>query len=398
MNNKHLISKQQLLGGLLLGLPLFTLVFMTPETANASASTENLQEVQLDAVSMTSEHNGWAVEKDRTRVFHTNDGLLHWENVTPTGLHLPVHDELNAITTYCFLDARCAYLGVLQNGATSLFWTQDSGKTWTTVPFNISPYGISQITFLDTQHGWMVFDKDHGHGNYYITLMNTSDGGKTWQTVFDMTPDTRSSLPEQGLKAFTFTSSQKGWATGTEDFNAPNARLYETLDGGKTWTRVSLPVLPNGTYSYSYGPYFTNAYDGRVLVRYGFQPGAGTGYYLLSYRTSDGGKTWDAAGPALQSNVPNEWIAQSFRNAEQGWTLGVDNTSKPVLCRTHDGGRSWKTVQPTGLQPFTEVIEDFKFFTTTQGITIDKADDGTQTLFLTIDAGHHWHALHPLVS
>ena len=395
---KQWIHKQQLLEGLLLGLPLFALVFLTPETANAAAATENLQEVQLETVSMFNAHSGWALEKDRTRVFHTNDGLLHWKNVTPTSLHLPVNDGLNTITTYCFLDAGHAYLGVLQNGATSLFWTQDSGKTWTTVPFNISQYGISQITFLDAQHGWMTFDIDHGHGNYYIALMSTSDGGKTWQTVFQMTPGAQSSLPEQGLKTFTFTSPHKGWVTGTEDFNAPNARLYETLDGGETWTRVNLPELPHGIYSFSYGPYFTNAQDGTVLVQYGFNQGAGTGYYLLTYRTHDGGKTRVAAGPALQSTVPNEWEVQSFHNAEQGWTLGIDSDSKPVLHQTTDGGHSWKTIYPVGLQPFTEIVLELNFFLKMQGIIIDKANDGTQTLFLTDNAGHHWHALHPVVS
>ena len=398
MRIEHWIRKLRLLGVLLPALLLFTVSFLTPETANASPAKETPQKVQLEAVSMSTAHDGWAVEKNRTRVFHTNNGLLHWKNVTPAGLHLPVNDDRNAITTYFFLDAQHAYLGVLQNGATNLFWTQDSGKTWTTAHFHISPYGISQITFLDAQHGWMTFDIDHGMEKYYIALMSTSDGGKTWQTVLDMTPNTHTSLPEQGLKSFTFTSPQKGWVTGTEDFNAINARLYETPDGGKTWTRVGLPALPHGTYSYSYGPYFTNAHDGTVLVRYGFNPGAGTGYYLLTYRTHDGGKTWAAAGPVLQANVPNEWVAQAFRNAEQGWTLGVDSTSKPILNQTCNGGRSWRIVHPAGLQPFTEVILDLKFFTATQGITIDKADDGTQTLFLTDDAGQHWDALHPVVS
>lgn len=392
------IRKQQFLGVLLLGLLLFAIVLLTTETASASAKTTP-QKVQLDAVHMINTHNGWAVEKDRTRVFHTSSGLLHWKNVTPASLHLPVNDGLNTITTYFFLDAQHAYLGVLQKGATSLFWTQDGGKTWTTVPFHISPFGISQITFLDAHHGWMTFDIDHGHGAYYVALMQTSDGGKTWQTVLDMTPGTQSSLPEQGLKYFTFTSPLKGWVTGTEDSNALNARLYETLDGGKTWTRGSLPALPQGTYSYSYGPYFTNANDGTVLVRYGFNSGAaGTGYSLLTYRTSNGGKTWVAAGPALQSNATNEWNTPTFRNAEQGWVLGVDNGRKPILHRTTDGGRSWKTVHPVGLQPFTEVIFDLNFFTATQGITINKADDGTQTLFWTNDGRQHWYALHPLVS
>ena len=398
MRIEHWIRKPRLLGVLPLGLLLFAIVFLTSETANASPSKANPQKVQLEAVSMINSYNGWAVEKDRTRVFYTNKGILDWKNVTPAGLHLPGNDELNAITSYFFLDAKHAYLGVLQNGVTSLLWTQDSGKTWTTVHFNISPFGISQITFLDAQHGWMAFDIDHGMEKYYIALMNTRDGGKTWHTVLDMTPDTQSSLPEQGLKYFTFTSPYKGWVTGTEDFNALNARLYETLDGGKTWTRVSLPALPHGTYSYSYGPYFTNAHNGTLLVRYGFNPGVGTGYYLLTYRTSNGGKTWAAAGPVLQTNAPNEWNTPTFCNAEQGWVLGLDSSRKPILHRTSDGGRSWKTVHPVGLQPFTEVIFDLNFFTATQGITIDKADDGTQTLFLTDDAGQHWHALHPVVS
>ena len=65
------MRKQRLLGFLLLGLLLFAIVFITTETANASAFKTNPQSLQLEAVHMINAHNGWAVEKDRTRVFHT---------------------------------------------------------------------------------------------------------------------------------------------------------------------------------------------------------------------------------------------------------------------------------------------------------------------------------------
>jgi len=393
------LHKQRPLVILLLGLLLLALVALAFETPSAhAAQVESLptQRVQLETLTMINQQTGWSLEKDRTRALFTRNGLLHWTNVTPAGLHFPVNDSANALTAFSFLDAKHAYIGVLQHGATSLLRTQDSGKTWTSVHFNFSRFtnvDIYQITFLDVQHGWIAFDKAHGFGKYQIVLMSTSDGGKTWRQLLDTTQSSLSGLPNRGPKTFHFMSTQKGWMTGPEDA-ATNARLYETHDGGKTWIRVPLPALPNVAYSVSYGPYFTTTHDGTLLVRYGTLQG--TYSYLFTYRTHDGGKTW-MANTAQQTKATTEWNTLTFCNAEQGWVLGLDSSRKPIIHRTSDGGRSWKTVHPAGLHLFTEVILDLNFLTPTQGTTIDKADDGTQTLFQTNDAGQHWYALHPFL-
>ena len=401
MMNERRVHRQQFVAMLFISLLLLALVLLasvTAKTANASISKSVPQKIQLEKVSMVNQRMGWAVEKDRTRVFFTSHGILHWTNVTPVGLNLPVNDQTNALTAYNFLDARHAYLGVLQNGVTSLLRTQDSGKTWTTLNFNFSPLidiDIYQITFLDSMHGWMAFDKSHGFGKYQVVLMSTSDGGKIWQQLFDMTQNASSGFPDRGFKTFHFINVQEGWVTGPEDATT-NARLYQTFDGGKTWSRFPLPALPNPPYSVSSGPYFTSASDGTLPVTYASPQG--TTYYLLTYRTHDGGKTWLAAGPVLQTTATTEWNTLTFRNAEQGWVIGLDINRTPVIHRTIDGGRTWTTLYPTGLQSFTEVILDLNFLTATQGTTIDKANDGTQTLFQTNDAGQHWYALQPLLS
>lgn len=377
---------------ILLTAGLLQLVLAALDSEPASVESEQAQEVQLQEIRMVAEQDGWALEKDRTRVFFTNKGPSHWRDVTPPGLNLAANDLANSLTAFYFPDAHHGYIGVVQNGATSLLQTADSGKSWTATPFDVStlPFGISQIEFLDAEHGWVVLDLDHGHSKYEIALLSTSDGGKTWQKLLETSDNGASSLPSFNTKVFSFTSAQHGWVTGSET-TTDTARLFETNDGGKTWRRYPFPALPYAQASDSYGPYFTNANDGTLPITY---VSPGDPVYLTTYRTSDGGKNW-TPDPVLQTNVATEWNTLTFFNAERGWTLGVDADQKPIIYQTSDGGWCWKILHPEGLQAFTGGIVDLNFETATKGSLISRADDGTHILFETYDAGEHWRILHP---
>jgi photosystem II stability/assembly factor-like uncharacterized protein len=88
----------------------------------------------------------------------------------------------------------------------------------------------------------------------------------------------------------------------------------------------------------------------------------------------------------------------TFRNAHEGWTLGLDGRRVPISHRTRDGGQHWQTLYPTGLQSMTEVIMELEFLTSATGWTINKADDGTLRLFQTDDGAEHWRPIQPLLT
>ena len=375
-------------------LALLISTFLFASTSAKAAPVDG--PLQLTELTMIDQQNGWSLERNPTRVLHTSTGPEQWHDVTPRGLNLPDNDIFNSITASFFLDANHGYLGVFQDGATFLLLTEDGGQTWNRVPFDFSPFtyvGIYQIDFLDAQHGWLAFDKDHGFGHFQVVLMSTSDGGKTWQQLLDTTEGPASGLPDLWPKHFKFTDTLHGWVTGNEN-NAPDVRLYVTSDGGKTWSHAKIPTLPNATYSESYGPFFRDNKYGTLPVLFGND--TGDGQYLTVYRTTDGGKTW-TMGPVLSTTSFTEFRMLTFNTANDGRVLGTDVNGNPVLHETHNGGKTWQTIYPTGLTNFTEVIYDLDFLTASKGWTINQDNNGTLTLFETHNGGRSWQVLQPVM-
>jgi photosystem II stability/assembly factor-like uncharacterized protein len=99
-------------------------------------------------------------------------------------------------------------------------------------------------------------------------------------------------------------AGQNGWALTTK-----SGTMYETTDGGKTWSAASTPAFDHIAF---------------VDDQHGFAQQAG-----VLKRTTDGGKTWEDVGPA------------------QGKLFVVSDAelckySNETLDCSHDGGKSWE--------------------------------------------------------
>ncbi len=119
---------------------------------------------------------------------------------------------------------------------------------------------LQDIGFTDDpNHGWLVGSKS--------TLLETTDGGKTWQPK-------NLDLEDNYLLSSVNFSGQEGWVVGEP------ALLLHTTDGGKSWTRIALseklPGNPN------------------TIVALGPQSAEMTTDIGAIYRTTDGGKNWKA--------------------------------------------------------------------------------------------------------
>jgi photosystem II stability/assembly factor-like uncharacterized protein len=93
--------------------------------------------------------------------------------------------------------------------------------------------------------------------------------------------------------------------------------IYSSEDGGVGW---SVDIYPGGKL------YFLNQQTGWALGR-------------DIYQTTDGGVTW-----TWMSNV--NWDAQfSFINESEGWAV-AQSVEEVALVRTADGGRTWALIMP----------------------------------------------------
>jgi photosystem II stability/assembly factor-like uncharacterized protein len=109
---------------------------------------------------------------------------------------------------------------VLGTGCARSFLPDVSVNPWEAVPLPTEAT-LSDIAFTkDAKHGWLVGKSS--------TLLETADGGKTWELR---------SL-DLGDQSYTFTSvsfsGNEGWIVGEPSI------LLHTTDGGKTWLNVPL--------------------------------------------------------------------------------------------------------------------------------------------------------------
>lgn len=82
------------------------------------------------------------------------------------------------------------------------------------------------MSFVDATHGWAA------GGNSAPAVLSTSDGGRTWQSA---TPQP-SSHP---LTDLTFVDVNHGWTIGSYDANSGAPVILATTDGGRTWSQRS---------------------------------------------------------------------------------------------------------------------------------------------------------------
>ena len=225
-------------------------------------------------------------------LYATSDGGLHWKVnwklsfrssqcqgiLVPgtVGETLPCLQTLMGVT---FVSPTSGWGATCRPDAPALWVTHDGGVTWTVQRLpasSMGAYGIARgangacpcvaplPVFFNDQQGILLGD----------VLLATSDGGNTW---------VERSLPSAGgsgvVDQIDFLDSKTAWAT------VPDYLLYQTHDGGLTWTLV------HADPSFLGFPEFVDANNGFAWPTGNTgRRSAGQGPEMLA--TTDGGHTW----------------------------------------------------------------------------------------------------------
>jgi hypothetical protein len=190
--------------------------------------------------------------------------------------------------------------------------------TWRATNAPIASSRTDDIWFIDPQCGWAV--------NSDGQIVHTEDGFATWeQQLHDK---------DVYFRCVGFASASRGWV-GTL---TAGKRLFETVDGGVSWTNVA--DLP---------PLAPSAVCGLSVVDESVVYASGTNFPnrpARMMRTVDSGASWQAWDMSTHATL---LVDTYFTDADHGWVVGGKATApnptrddvRAVVLRTEDGGVTW---------------------------------------------------------
>ncbi len=310
-------------------------------------------------------------------------------------------------------DPDVLYLGSGEaNNSRSTYWgdgvykSADAGKTWTNMGLKESHH-IGRIVVHPTNPD-VVYVAALGHlysENPERGLFKTTDGGKAWAKVLDVTIDGRAvgvvdavmdpSNPET-LYAASYDRFRKPWTFG---LGGPGSGIHKTTDGGRTWKKLS-GGLPGGVLGriglavYAKNPKIIYA-EIENANKPGMSPedrwkeileGKSSAGMIDGeiYRSDDAGATWTKVSPEKRSigGAPGYYYGQIIVDPNDDKVVYI--LSVGVLA-SRDGGKTWAS--------------PFRFGGDNHALWIDPNDCGHMLLGydhglgVTWDGGKNWQ--HP---
>lgn len=123
----------------------------------------------------------------------------------------------------------------------SVVYSDDGGKNWQTTNIQNTlgvtnmPLRVHYISFPTPSHGFVVLANSLDKGREQNFVLETVDGGKTWQQ--------KNSFPTDQIVEFAgFTSETNGLLFG-RSVQGDEHTLYQTSDGGTTYKQIPTPKI-----------------------------------------------------------------------------------------------------------------------------------------------------------
>jgi photosystem II stability/assembly factor-like uncharacterized protein len=245
-------------------------------------------------------------------------------------------------------DGRTFLYGTSQRG--EIHVSEDRGSTWRVAQTSAS--GRFEAIATSARNGRIAYAGFRGQRNApnaFNGISKTIDGGRTWTFVHQESNQPSKNLtrswiesraPEGGRDVFFDTPWSLGVApTDPEICYATDLfRTYRTLDGGKTWETVTSVQVSDNTWT-------TRGLD--VTTNYGvhFDP-FDLRHMIISYtdigafQSHDGGASWRTATKGVPTNWRNTtyWVAFDPKVKGRLWGAfsGVHDLPRPKMFRNRD--------------------------------------------------------------
>jgi len=294
-------------------------------------------EAVFRSISFVNATHGWVAGRTTPNswngiVLSTTDGGVTWD--------LQLQDESQEFGQMSIID----YETVWVTAFGSLFFTNDSGNSWSYVIFPGFGNMFSQVGFFNGSIGWAATGK---------TLFKTIDGGRNWtecenwsfddtiRRIFIHSESLIDGIGFDGIyhsinggETWEMVFNKGGWSlsfsTSNKGFAVADNMLAETSDG-TTWTEIPIPMnspIPGFRAQYLSDILFIDESNGWIV-----------GDAVPAMYTSDGGVTWYSQ--SVNTSV-SRMMSVDFVNETHGWAAGFGGQILRTTCGNMSGARLWQ--------------------------------------------------------
>lgn len=251
-----------------------------------SKKTENPGSETMVLETETTQY-GWSMDETK-QIFHTDAESGDEEMVLKlTDIDTSLNDSIGS----CFFNENCAFISYFskEKEEIAVEYSEDGGKSWSKTFVSYKEHGgpnETYLSFVDKKTGYLLYLSDPATGSMNKILYVSKDGGKTFKEQADISYEMRNQPCDM-----LFFTEQCGFLT-TINYGE-EAYLYQTEDGGITWSPVELNVPKIEEFSYVNGVSLEKAENSNEQATLTVKGVGVTENVYLKFVTKDSGKTWN---------------------------------------------------------------------------------------------------------
>lgn len=287
-------------------------------------SQESGTDASLRGLWVVNEQVVWASGSKGT-VLKTENGGLQWKKIPVVGFE---DKDFRDIVAF---DAQKAII-INAGSPAFILKTTNGGANWRVVHRDSSQKAfLDDVGFLDEQNGFVFGDPD---AEGYFTLLQTTDGGETWQNIGKKLP--KAQTHEAGFAAsgtiMRFKPPHIWIGTG----GGEQSRVLFSANQGDTWEAFSTPILAGSNVQGIFSMAFKDLNNG---VAVGGDYTQAQNPEKTAIYTRNAGKTWK-----LAKTFPKGYRSSvAFAGKNQYICVGPNG-----IDISKNGGKDWKNFSNEG--------------------------------------------------